>query len=116
MEQIFREFRVAMRGLRKSLTFAIAAVTTLALGIGANSTIFSVASNVLLRPLPYRDPSRLAIMWNDYGSGGSDDTHPGPGQQRGLSRDSFHGPRIRTLGRIVEGHGFQPCRKAPSST
>ena len=70
MEQIFREFRVAMRGLGKSLTFTIAAVTTLALGIGANSTIFSVASNVLLRPLRYRDPGRLAIMWNDYGSGG----------------------------------------------
>jgi len=70
MEQIVRDFHVAMRGLSKSTAFTLAAVTTLALGIGANSTIFSVASNVLLRPLAYRDPGRLAIIWNDYGSGG----------------------------------------------
>ena len=64
------DLRVAIRGLRASMAFTIAAVITLGLGIGANTAIFSVASNVLLRPLPYRDPGRLGIVWNDYGSGG----------------------------------------------
>ncbi len=70
MEQLRNDFRVAVRGLRASAAFTVAAVITLALGIGANTAIFSVANNVLLRPLPYRDPGRLAIIWNDYGSGG----------------------------------------------
>src|SRR5215510_4691898 len=42
----------------------LAAVLSLALGIGANTAIFSVASPLLLRPLPYTDPGRLAILWN----------------------------------------------------
>ena len=70
MEQILRDFQIAIRALRKSPAFTLAAALTLALGIGANSTIFSVANNVLLRPLQYRNPDRLAIIWNDYGSGG----------------------------------------------
>ncbi len=70
MEQLLKDLRVAVRGLRTSLAFTLAALVTLALGIGANTAIFSVANNVLLRPLPYRDPGRLAIIWNDYGSGG----------------------------------------------
>jgi predicted permease len=70
MEYLLKDFRVAVRGLRASLAFTVAAVITLALGIGANTAIFTVASNVLLHPLPYRDPDRLAIIWNDYGSGG----------------------------------------------
>lgn len=70
MEQFRRELQFALRSLRKSPTFLFAAVITLALGIGANTAIFTVASNVLLRPLPYSDPGRLAMVWNDYGSGG----------------------------------------------
>jgi predicted permease len=70
VEQLLGDLRVAVRGLRNSLAFTVAGVITLALGIGANTAIFSVANNVLLRPLPYRDPGRLAIIWNDYGSGG----------------------------------------------
>jgi putative ABC transport system permease protein len=59
------DLRYAFRQLRLNPGFATTVVLTLALGIGANVALFSVVRNVLLKPLPYRDPERLARVWMD---------------------------------------------------
>ena len=57
------DLRYALRGFRRAPLFALVAVLSLAIGIGANSAIFSVVNALLLRPLPYPDPDRLAVLW-----------------------------------------------------
>jgi predicted permease len=59
-----QDLRYALRTFAKSPGFTAAAILSLALGVGANSSIFSVASALLLRPLPYADAERLVILWN----------------------------------------------------
>ena len=58
-----RDFRFAFRSLSKQPILTLAAILTLALGIGANTAIFSVFNAVILRPLPFRDPERLVLVW-----------------------------------------------------
>src|SRR3712207_4531957 len=57
------DLRFALRGLWKNKSFTAIALTALALGIGANTALYSVVNRVLLRPLPFPDPDRLAVVW-----------------------------------------------------
>ena len=63
MHAILQDFRYAFRTLRRSAGLTLLVVASLAIGIGANTAIFSVVNALLLKPLPYPDPDRLAVLW-----------------------------------------------------
>ena len=70
METIWQDVRYGLRSLYKSPGFAAIAVAALALGIGCSVAIFTVVNAVLLRPLPYSDPDRLVMVYEDLSRAG----------------------------------------------
>ena len=92
METIFQDIRYGLRMLRKSLGFTSVAVLTLALGIGANTAIFSLVSGILLQQLPYPKPSELVSVTGSYPRGGLV-----------AMREQLHTMKV---GAYAEGHDF----------
>src|ERR1700755_3424085 len=96
MDSFWQDLRYGLRGLRNQPTFAVLAVLTLALGIGAATTIFSVIQNVLLDPFPYKDANRVvAIRIHDA-------TNPNPFEAHGAADAGvprLHGAEPRLRGR-----------------
>jgi len=107
---LVQDTRYALRQLRKSPAFTALAVLTLALGIGASAAVFSIFDAVLLRPLPYRDASRLVAVWS------SEIRHPGTKlfapfrdfeefKSRSRSFDSLAAVTWAHAGEILTWHG-----------
>ncbi len=76
MSELFRDLRHALRALRRNPVFASVAILALALGIGANTAIFSVIEATMLRPLPYRGGERLVEMYETYPNGYMSPAYP----------------------------------------
>jgi len=88
MQTLWRDIRYGFHMLVRTPGFTVVAVLTLALGVGANSAIFSVVNSLLLNPLPYRDSDRLAIIWSHSPGANVDKDWPSPGQFEAIKANS----------------------------
>ncbi len=113
MNNLWQDLRYGARVLLKRPGFALAAVLTLAVGIGANTAIFSVVNGVLLRPLPYGDADRIVTLWESKGA--SRDVHVSypnfaDWRERQHSFDSFSAYTGRWGGPSTVTGGAEPLR------
>ena len=90
MDTLLSDLRYALRALRKNLGLAAVIVLSLGIGIGANTAIFSVVDALMLKPLPYPDPSRLAVLWLRSPGLGIMQDWPSPGQYLDIKKQN-HG-------------------------
>src|SRR5580693_3122090 len=87
-DHLLQDLRYGVRTLIKNPGLAIVIVLSLALGIGANTAIFSVTSALLLKPLPYPQPDRLAILWLRSPGLGIPQDWPSPGQYHDIKAEN----------------------------
>jgi len=102
MGPVFQDLRYAARQLRKSPGFTLTAVLTLAFGIGATTAIFSIVEGILLRPLPFSDPTKLVTLGDTLEGVDYDGDTPG-----------VTAPGVRTY--IRETHAFSSLGGFPCS-
>ena len=79
IDELRQDVTFAVRGLRRSPMFTVVAVLTLGIGIGVNAAMFGAVNGVLLRPLPYPDPDRLVMIFNQFGNLGIERIAQNPG-------------------------------------
>src|SRR5438477_1621613 len=84
------DLRYVLRQLAKSPGFTAVAILTLALGIGANTSVFSLINALLVRPLPYQQPSKLVLIWERFAAQGLDRIPVSPPEYLDLE-NQFHG-------------------------
>ena len=111
MSGFWKDLAYAVRTLRKGPAFALTAIATIALGIGASTAIFSVVNAVLLRPLPYREQDRLVLIWGDLTARNVTDFPMPPGDLYDLRQQ---GTMFEETGAIVTGR--QPLRRESGET
>jgi predicted permease len=98
-DELLQDIRLAVRLLLKDRSFTLIAVLVIGLGIGANAAIFSVVDALMLRPLPYEDPDRLVMVWEDSRDIGFPKNTPAPGNYFSWLQSA------RTLGAIAATRG-----------
>jgi len=91
------EIKVALRGLAKSPGFTIIAIATLALAIGANSAVFSLINALLVRPLPYQQPAKLALIWERFAAQGLDRIPVSPPEYLDLEKAFKSGSQLASF-------------------
>src|SRR5215472_12035282 len=99
MSRIWADIRFAFRNLRRSPLFTFVAVASLALGIGANTAIFTLMDQLMLRLLPVRNPDQLVMIWS---------TGPHMGSNRGARASSY--PMYEDYQRRAQAFSYVFCR------
>jgi len=119
MSAWLNDFRYAVRALLKHRTFSVLALATLALAIGANTAIFSVARALLLDPLPYPKASQLVLLWEEMSYVGFPANLPAPGNYAGWKAENtvFQGmAAMRPRSYSLTGNGEPERLKAQQVT